>query len=52
MQRLNTLLKEERERNEKLVRQNTLLTVLDVKRKAERVLAREVEGEKIRRSEV
>jgi hypothetical protein len=32
--RLNSLLKEERERNEKLVRQNTLLTVLDTKSKA------------------
>ena len=51
VKRLNTLLKEERERNEKLVRQNTLLTVMDMKRKAEWVVAGEVEGEKIRRSE-
>jgi type II secretory pathway predicted ATPase ExeA len=52
VKRLNTLLKEERERNEKLVRQNTLLTVLDMKCKAMKAVeAGEIDGEKAERIE-
>jgi len=50
VKKLNTLLKEERERNEKLIRQNTLL---DVKCKAmRRVEAGEVEGERVSEQKV